>query len=219
MGCIARLGCLFLLLVACVAAWFTRDRWMPQRFHSGGGASSTPAAVAVWHPLTDAAADSATSALNQLSQARGQVFQTISATAAASYVFRQLAHRAPMPSDSLEAMGNGETISMRASVKLSDIGGLGDLGPMLGMLNDRERATLTGTMRVVSPGIAEFQIQEARIRELPVPHAMISSLVRRIERGTHPAGVDADALPLPIPRYVGDIRIARGKVTLYKTVQ
>ena len=216
MGCIARMGCLFLLLVACVAAWFTRDRWMPQRLHSG--ASSAPAAVAVWHPLTDAAADSATSALNQLSQARGQVFQTISATAAASYVFRQIAHRAPMPSDSLEAMGNGDKISMRASVKLSDIGGLGDLGPMLGMLNPRERVSLTGTMRVVSPGLAEFQVQEARIRELPVPHAMVSSLVRRVG-GSPPAGVDADALPLPIPRYVGDIRIARGTVTLYKTVQ
>lgn len=216
MGCIARLGCLFFLLVACVAAWFTRDRWMPQRLHSG--ASTAPAAVA-WQPLNDAAADSATTALNRLSQARGQVFQTISAQAAASYVFRQLAHRPVAPSDSLEAMGVGDKISMRASVKLSDLGGLGELAPILGMAKERERVMLTGTLRVVSPGMAEFQIQEARIRELPLPHAMVSSLVRRIERGAPPAGVDADALPLPIPRYVGDIRVARGKVTLYKTVQ
>ncbi len=217
MGCIARLGCLFLLVIGGVIAWFTRDRWMPRRLHSDSASSS--AAVAVWHPLTAAAADSATTALNQLSQPRGQVFQTISATAAASYVFRQLAHRAPEPRDSVEAMGNNDRISMRASVRLVDIGGLGDLGPMLGVLNDRERVTLTGTMRGVSPGMAEFQILEAKIRELPIPHAMISSLVRRVDRGVHPAGVAADALPLPIPRYVGDIRVARGKVTLYKTVQ
>jgi hypothetical protein len=217
MGCIARLGCLFVLLVACVVAWFTRDRWMPQRLRSG--TSPNPAAVATWQPLNDAAADSATSALDKLSQPRGQVFQTISARAAASYVFRQLAHRAADPSDSLEAMGAGDKISMRANVKLSDLGGLGDLGPILGMVRDRERVVLTGTLRMVSPGMAEFQIQEARIRELPLPHAMVSALVKRVERGSHPAGVDADALPLPIPRYVGDIRVARGKVTLYKTVQ
>ena len=217
MGCIARLGCLFVLLVACVVAWFTRDRWMPQRLRSN--TSSAPAAVATWQPLTDASADSASTALNKLSQARGQVFQTISAQAAASYVFRQLAHRPVDPSDSLQAMGAGDKISMRANVKLSDLGGLGDLGPILGIVRDRERVMLTGTLRMVTPGMAEFQIQEARIRELPLPHAMVSALVKRIERGSPPAGVDADALPLPMPRYVGDIRVARGKVTLYKTVQ
>ena len=217
MGCIARLGCLFFLLVAGVVAWFTRDRWMPQRFRSG--ATPATAAVATWQPLSDAAADSATVALNRLSQPKGQVFQTVSARAAASYVFRQLAHRPLYPDDSLEAMGSGDRISMRASVKLSELGGLGELGPILGVTRDRERVTLTGTLRMVSPGMAEFQIQEARVRELPLPHAMISSLVKRVGRGAHPPGVDADALPLPIPPYVGDIRVARGKVTLYKTVQ
>lgn len=180
MGCIARLGCLFVLLVACVVGWFTRDRWMPRRLHSGGSSASV---VAAWQPLSDAAADSASSALNLLNQPRGQVFQTISARAAASYVFRQLAHRPLDPSDSLEAMGNGDKISMRASVKLSDLGGLGELGPILGMTRDRERVMLTGTLRMVSPGMGEFQIQEARIRELPLPHAMVSSIVRRVERG------------------------------------
>ena len=217
MGCIARLGCLFLLLVACVVGWFTRDRWMPQRFRSGP--STTSAAAASWEPITEAAADSAAAALNRLSQPRGQVFQTISARAAASYVFRQLARRPADPSDSLEAMGTGDRISIRASVRLSELGGLGELGPILGVTRDRERVTLTGTLRMVSPGMGEFQIQEARIRELRLPHAMLSSLVKRVERGSHPPSVDADALALPIPRYVGDIRVARGKVTLYKTVQ
>lgn len=217
MGCIARLGCLFLLLVGGVVAWFTRDRWMPHRLHSDTAANT--AAVASWQPLTDAAADSATTALNLLSQPRGQVFQTISARAAAAYVFRQLAHRSVDPADSLEAMATGDRISMRANVRLSELGGLTELGPILGMTRDRERFTLTGTLRMVSPGMAEFQVHEARVRELPLPHAMVSALVKRIQRGSPPPGMDTDALPLPIPRYVGDIRVARGKVTLYKTVQ
>ncbi|HEV8216618.1 MAG TPA: hypothetical protein VGP95_12305 [Gemmatimonadaceae bacterium] len=197
--------------------WFTRDRWLPQRFRSSAAPASS--AVAAWQPLTPAAADSAATALNRLSQPRGQVFQTISAASAASYVFGQIARRPPMPQDSVEAMGNGDRISMRASVKLSDLGGLGELGPILGIIRDRERVSLTGTLRMVSPGTAEFQIQEARIRELPLPRSMIKTLARRVARGDRQPGLDEDGVPLPIPRYVGDIRVARGKVTLYKTVQ
>jgi len=190
---------------------------MPERFRSSARPESS--AVATWQPLTPAAADSAAAALTRLNQPRGQVFQTISAASAASYVFDRIAHRPPMPSDSVEAMGNGDRLSMRASVRLSDLGGLGDLGPILGIIRDRERVSLTGTLRMVSPGTAEFQIQEARIRELPLPRSMIKALARRVARGDHQPGLDEDALPLPIPRYVGDIRVARGKVTLYKTVQ
>jgi hypothetical protein len=40
-----------------------------------------------------------------------------------------------------------------------------------------------------------------------------------LDRGTRPVGVDTDALPLPLPSYIGDIRMANGKVTLYKNVQ
>jgi hypothetical protein len=47
---------------------------------------------------------------------------------------------------------------------------------------------------------------------------MISTLIGRFDHGNRPAGVDADALPLPLPAYVGDIRVANGRITLYKNV-
>jgi hypothetical protein len=72
---------------------------------------------------------------------------------------------------------------------------------------------------VVSAGLAEFQVQQVRIGELPLPRGMIPTLIRRFERGNRPAGLDPDALPLPLPRYVGDIRVANGKITLYKNTQ
>ena len=48
---------------------------------------------------------------------------------------------------------------------------------------------------------------------------MIANLIDRFATGPRPAGMEPNALPLPIPRYIGDIRVANGKVTLYKTVR
>ena len=86
-------------------------------------------------------------------------------------------------------------------------------------LSERERIELTGTLRVVKPGLGEFQVQDAKLRGLSIPHGMISTLIGRVDRGPRRAGVDADAMPLPLPAYVGDIRVANGKITLYKNVR
>jgi hypothetical protein len=216
MGCIARLGCLFLLAILAVIGWFTRDRWLPESMRSHAVSATKGAS---WEPLSDAGARRTETALEKLSQPRGPVFQTLSGADAASYVFRQLASRLPQSSDSVEAMVSGDRVSMRANVKLSELGGAGALGSLGGMLGDRERVQFTGTFRVVKPALAEFQIQEVKVGALSLPRGMIAGLVGRFDRGPRPAGLDRDALPLPIPRHVGDIRVANGKITLYKTVE
>ena len=212
MGCIARLGCLFLLAILAIAGWFTRDLWLPERFHTH---PSTPSASA-WQPLSQAGADRTRAALTKLSQPRGPVFQTLSGAAVASYVFREVARQLPPSTDSVQAMVEGDRMSMRASVDMSELRGLGGA---IGMLGGRERVQLTGTLRLVSPGLAEFQVQQVRIGELPLPRRMIPSLISRFSRARRPAGLDANALPLPIPSYVGDIRVANGRITLYKNTQ
>jgi hypothetical protein len=216
MGCIARLGCLVLLAILAVGAWFTRDRWMPESMRSHT-VSTTKGPT--WEPLSDAGARRTAAALSKLSQQRGPVFQTLSGADAASYIFRELASRLPQSSDSVQAMVSGDRVAMRANVKLSELGGAGALGPLGSMLADREPVQFTGTFRVLKPGLAEFQIQEIKIGAVNLPRAMIPSLIARFDRGQRAAGLDRDALPLPIPRYVGDIRVANGKITLYKTVE
>lgn len=214
MGCLFRLGCLFLFLCAAVVGWFTRDHWMPASWRAK---LSPPKAnvVATWQPLTDAGADRTRIALDKLSQPSGPVFQTLSGADVASYAFRELAKNLPA-ADSMAVMVKGDQISMQANVKTSDIKGIGALGAMLG---DREHVEMTGTMRVIHPGLGEFQVADAKIRGLSIPHGMVGSLVSRIGKGTRPEGVDQDAMPLPLPSYVGDIRVANGKITLYKNVR
>lgn len=216
MGCIARLGCLFVLACAAVVGWFTRDRWLPERFRPHAALS---AKAPTWEPLTDAGAERTRAALARLSQPRGPVFQTLSGADVASYAFRELARQLPASTDSIRTMVQGDRLSMRASVKLSDLGGAAALGALGGMLGDREQVQFSGTLRVVRPGMGELQMQEVKVHGLSVPRGMIATMLGRFGKGVRPAGVDADALPLPLPSYIGDIRVANGKVTLYKNVQ
>jgi hypothetical protein len=213
MGCLFRLGCLFLLLCAAVVGWFTRARWMPQSWLDK---LSPPAKVATWQPLTAAGADRTRTALDRLSRPSGPVFETLSGADVASYAFQQLARRLPASADSIQARVADDKLSMRASVNTSDIKGLGPLGAMLG---EREPVELTGTIRVVNPGLGEFQVEDAKVRGLSIPRGMISTLIGRVDRGPKRPGVAADAMPLPLPPYVGDIRVANGKITLYKNVR
>ncbi|HEY4218493.1 MAG TPA: hypothetical protein VGM67_15230 [Gemmatimonadaceae bacterium] len=215
MGCIARLGCLIVLVVAGAIGWFTRDQWLPARFRPQ---AAVVAKAPTWEPLSDSGAARTRSALNKLSQRTGPVFQTVSGADAASYVFTELAKEMPPSTDSIEAMVNGETVSMRANVRMADVGSAA-LGSLASMFGDRERVELSGTFDVMKPGLAEFQIQNIKVGGLTVPHGMIPQLVSHLSKGERPAGLSADGLPLPIPHYVGDIRVANGKITLYKNVE
>jgi hypothetical protein len=212
-----RLGCLIILCIAAVVGWFTRDRWMPDRFRAR--LAPPPAKAVVWEPLTDAGAERARTALSKLSQPQGPVFQTLSGGDVASLVFRELSKQFPASTDSIQAAVNGDRVSMRAIVKTSELGGSGALGALGGLLGDREHVELTGTMRVVKPGLGEFQIQDVTVRGVGIPRGMIATLLKRFDRGPRREGVSADALPLPLPAYVGDIRVANGKITLYKNVK
>ena len=212
MGCIARLGCLAVLAIAAVVGYFTRDLWLPERYRSRAAVST-----GTWKPLTKDGAQRTQAALDKLSQPKGQVFQTLSASDLASYAFDELATHFPGSADSVETMVSGETVSVRANVKLADLGGASALGSLGGVLDDREKVQLSGTFRVVKPGLAEFLIKDVQLKNFTVPRGMIPALVRRLDRGARDAGADEGAFAVPIPRYVGDIRVANGKVTLYKT--
>jgi hypothetical protein len=43
--------------------------------------------------------------------------------------------------------------------------------------------------------------------------------VKRVRRGKETTGLASDALAVPIPDYIGDVRVARGRITLYKNTR
>ena len=217
MGCLMRLGCLVILLILGVVAFLTRDRWM-SRLPWRHAANETTIVTSDWAPLTEAGAKRTRDALARLSGPRGPVLVTLAGSDVASYIFLQITKGMPASSDSFAAKVDLDRIRLRASMKTSELGNsvLGTLGSLLG---DRERVEMGGTLRVIGKGIAEFRVSEVRVHDVGVPSGVISRMIRPLVRGPRPAGLDDNGLPISIPSYIGDVRVANGKITLYKNVQ
>jgi hypothetical protein len=221
MGCLLRLGCLILLIIGGVIAWFTRDRWMDKLpFHVTPAVQPKIAADAPpdWAPLSEAGASRTREALQKLSTRNGPVFETLSGADVASYVAKQLLNSMPPSTDSVAAKVEGERIRLRAVMNPRELGSavVSTLGSLMG---DREHVEMAGTLGVIGKGMAEFRVTEVRVHDIGIPGALIPNLVKPMVRGSRPAGLSANAIPVAIPSYIGDVRIARGRITLYKNVQ
>jgi hypothetical protein len=214
MGCLARIGCVVVLVALGVVAWLNRDRWMRRALPP----EAPTLAVSEWMPLTEAGAKRTADALTKLSSTQGPVFVTLGGSDIASYVVLQIVKQLPPSADSFAARIKDDKIGVRATMNTRDLGGsaVSDLAALLG---DRQRVEMNGSLRVIGKGMAEFVVTEVKIRDLSLPSAIISRLVGPLVRGPRPKGLDEHALPVSIPSYIGDIRIANGKITLYKNVQ
>jgi hypothetical protein len=219
MGCLRRIGCLVLLLVIVVIGWATRRQWLPllQRKVAEVRAPATPTGV-VWEPITDSAAARARAAIEKLGERSGPVFANLSGGELASYLYQQLARQLPPSAQHVEAAVIGDQLVVRASVQLTDFGGRDALGPLASVMGARETVQFGGTLDVVRSGLGEFRVRSLKVRDLTLPSPMIPKLLRQVEHGTRPVGVNEDALPLVIPSYLADARIDNGKITLYKAV-
>ena len=214
MGCIARLGCLMVLCIAALVGWISRDRWMSK---VPGAPAPAVATTPVWQPLSPAAGEKGKRAIEAMQAPGGPVFANLTAAEIGSYVFQTVGKTLPSSSDSVQAAVIGDALYVSAIVPMKDIAGTGALGPLGGLLNAREKITIGGGFRVVRPGLSEFQVREIKIRDFKVPSGALPRLVQQISRGNRPEGIAADALPVPTPRTLADVRIANGKVTIYKT--
>jgi hypothetical protein len=215
MGCIARLGCLVMLALLAVGGWLTRDQWLPRL--TGRSSTTESAALSTWQPLSPEAGARGKKKIDELSSPTGPVFSNLTASEVASYVFQTVARTIPATADSAEAAVIGDALYVRAVLPVREIAGTGVLGPLGGLLNDRERLQLGGTFRVLRPGLSEFQVREIKLRDFKVPTGAIPRLVQQISRGNRPEGVAPNALAVTTPRSLADVRIANGRVTLYKT--
>jgi hypothetical protein len=211
MGCLARLGCLIVFIILCVAAWMTRAMWLPDRFRE-----HPPVAAKLWQPISEAGAARTRAALDRLSQPRGPVYQSVAAGDVASLAFAETIGQKGQV-DSVEARIDGAAMLVRAQVATGSF--RDKLGPLAGIVKERETVEMAGTFNMLQPGIGEFVVNRAMIGQVTLPSGMIPRLVREIDKRPRPQGVADNALPLPVPTYVSDIRIANGKVTLYKNVK
>ena len=222
-GCFRRAGCL-VIIIALVALWYWYARV------ERPAASTTPAptagattgAAAVntgWKPLTAADAQRGRVAVAALAQRSGPVFANLTPAEAASYIFLVVAKQLPPSARNAEASIVGDRLYVRSEVDLKDFGGAGQLGTLGMLLGSRDSVLLGGTIHMLKPGLAEFKVQEVKLGRLQVPQALIPRLITQLKRGKKVEGVSETGLPMVMPTYISDVRIANGKITLYKSVR
>ena len=257
LGCLSRIGCIVVLAVGGVAAyWLYGDR-LPsvlsraatdaarrvtdaatkasERLDSNQGAriaSENDAArraarakresAIVWArlaPAGSAGRDAGREAVARLSRRGGPAYMSLRAPELAGLLATGLAKALPSSASRLELAIVDEQLLLRSVVDLRDVAGDGALRGLLGVaLEGRDTLQMAGTLDLVRPGLAEYRVRELRIKGITVPPRLIPSLIDVMRRAVRADSLPSDALPIPLPKAVADVRVANGKVTLYKAV-
>lgn len=207
---------LFVLVVvvaAVLAGWYLRGQWTREAVPATADAEGV-----VWEPLTMEGAERARTAVQQLERSSGPVFQNLRPGELASYVYVELAKQLPPSAEDVQAAVIGERLYIKARVRLSEMGAADVLGPFAGMVGERDTVSFGGTFDIVRPGLAQFAVRDLRVRDFSIPARYVPRLLARVRRGAVPEGIAEDGLPLEVPTHIGDVRIANGRITLYKNV-
>ncbi|MEO7964439.1 MAG: hypothetical protein ABIT38_11100 [Gemmatimonadaceae bacterium] len=212
-GCLRSIGCLVVLAVLAVVGWFSRDIWLPRVTHA------PPAPALAWEPVTPDQTDHAKRVVESLSSKSGPVFANLTPAEASALVLGPLQERNPGTIERGEAAIVGKSLLVRATVDVSQLNGLDILGPLAGAIGKRPRVVLTGDLEIIGPGVGQFRVLDATIGEIHVPQQLIPQLVTKIGGIKRPATAARNGVVFAIPLYVGDVRVGKGHVTLYKSVK
>ncbi len=198
-----------------------------------------------------ATAARAASVLAPLARRDGPAYVTLTAAQAAAVLSPILSQQLPASTAHLALAFTRDQLHLRGDVRLGDLAGSaaggatgstvadGALRRIIGATRDRrDTLLLVGTLEPVREGLAQFRVQEVRLRGVDVPARAIPTLVGAIRReatrrdtsrasarGGRTSGLvptdtlAADALPVPLPASIADVRVANGRLTLYKAVR
>ena len=216
-SCLGRLGCLVIAALLAVAGWFTRDAWYP-KVRARFVATPPTATAAQWEPLSAEGAARGRAAFESLARRNGPVFVNVSAGDFASAVLDEALHGLSPAATEAEAIVRDDHLYLRAQVSVADLGGPKTLGPLSGIVEGKQELTVRGRVEVLRAGRAQFRVDELALRELKLPSAVIARVLGRVAMQNRDASTAADAIPLSVARELGDVRMAKGRVTLYKNV-
>ena len=222
-GCFRRLGCLVFLLIIGVLAWFNRDRLETiYRRYAGGPASVDTASIirvpGDWELLTAAKGSAGQAKVASLSSPGGPSYVNLTAGEASSYILGKAISQVGTTQEATSSV-RGDRLYVRSELDLKQLGAAKVLGPLGALLGDRDTVQLGGTIHVIRPGVGEFNVKSVKIGSFPIPDGLIPRLIPRFRKGDMPEGLSNDALPMKMPEYIGDVRIAEGRITVYKKTQ
>ncbi len=214
-GCfrgIVRLGALFLVVVAGLAAWWFREpilrtgaRWF------GPHSTRLPpvADTAVGAP-TPKALSSTQAKVQRLERRAGPDSVVLSANEVAAMVGSGIDWSVRKSFDSLrvELLEGSVAVYCRLDTRVIPRDAL---GPFAALLNPTEPLRLAGPVTIERPGIARFKVEELSLRGMAFPAPVVKQLAQRV------AGADSSgAVALRVAPVFTDIAIHPTAVVLYK---
>jgi len=215
-GCLRRLGCLVLLAVLVVGGWYTKPWWYPRV--RAMVVSAPPASKLAWSPITADAAGAGARAAQRLGAKSGPVYIDLTPAEFVAWqvepALRILGTSAATP----EASVHGDTLLVRANVAVKELGDPASLGPLASMLDGRQPVRIGGRLAMVQPGLLGLQVTQMTVNELRLPAALVARIVKRISVKARTDSLAPGVIAMPVPANVADVRIANGKVVLYKAV-
>lgn len=212
MGCLRALfvqvGCLVVLVAAAVLGFLYRDTlWAAYRRYRG----DRPAAEIAFAPAAPDGAARAEDAMARLARRGGPAYVDLTAADVAALLDRELVQGSRGVFDSVEVALDSEAVLVRGLLDLSRVP-RSVLGPFAGSFEGRERLEAGGALTATAEGGLRWRPTRLRIRDFPFPRRTIPALLRALHLAVGPDG----DLGLPGITGVGDVRVRRDRVRLYR---
>lgn len=206
-----RLGCLAIVLVTALVAWWFREpilrtasRWL------GPHPTKLPAVADTVGAPTPKALSSSQSKVDRLKQSAGPDSVVLSPNEIASMVGSGIDWSVRKSFDSLrvELLEGMIAVHCRLDTRVIPPDAL---GPLAGMLNPMEPLRLAGPLTIERPGIARFTVTELTLRGFTFPGPLVKQLAQRV------AGADSSgAVPLRVSPGFRDLAIHPTGIVLYR---
>lgn len=224
MSCLSKVGCLTVVVAASAAAWWVYGGSMPA-WPLRADASLSPAATATgatagppaWSTVTDARIPSA-NAIATLQRQNGPAYITLAPGDVAGFLAEGLEHALPQSAKGVQVAIIDDLLRVRGEVPLRELGrSLPEF--VSNLLTDRDTIELAGTLEIVRPGLAQFRVKRINVRGVELPPRLVPPVMGALRRkSVFGDSIAANAVAVQLPPTVADVRVSRGRVTLYKAV-
>lgn len=226
MGCLTRLGCGAVLGVAALGAgvWWLNGGEIPWDIKFSlreKGAGAPQAQVYEWVPVSKGESTGAQKVAS-LAKAGGPAYVTLSAGEVAGLFTAGIKKALPGASEDVRLALAGDHMHIQTRVHADRLAGDGTLGTALGAvvgkaIGSNDTLHIAATVSVNKPGAADLHVDKLSIRKIDLPVRLIPPVVRALR--SHSGNADSassDAIPVPLPEAIGDIRISNGRMTIYR---
>ncbi len=225
MSCLSKVGCLTVLVVAGAGAWWMYGGTVPSFLHRADRATNASAATAnasgkpvAWSTLKDARVPSA-DAMASLESKSGPAYITLGAGDLAGFLADGLGRVLPQSASAVQVAIVDDVLHVRSEIPLRELGGKALPEFVSDLLSARDTVEMAGVLEMVRPGLAQFRVREVIVRGIALPPRVVPPLLGALRRSIPQRdSIAADAVAIPLPKSVADVRVSRGRVTLYKSL-